>query len=412
MAEESRQNHRACRVFVYQVASKSSMKTERELHIDAYIEQHPTAELKPESVIIHGKLESVPAYRLPARLLVFNIGNGRFRAELLAAEKRLNRKLDATKENDIKEIQRLLLEQDEKETEILKADLKKHGQIIAGIITHDGAVINANRRMAILQALHEETAEERFAYLKVARLPKGVDAKDLWRIEANLQFGRDFRLDYGQVNELLKIREGRNNGLTDKQISEALAGRYSEKKVAEKLEILKLMDSYLHSIGKPGEYTHIQEERAGEKFNSLHDQVVSSLKKGSHKLEIPKITQVAFALIEGKEHSHWKIRRLREVAQSPKARTALYEAFDSKGKLKADRAAVKDAFDTADFIIEMELEKDKPEKLAGKALSALNQIELKHPSVKNAEFQKLLSDIRSEVDRLTVLAKKHGKAGN
>jgi hypothetical protein len=172
------------------------------------------------------------------------------------------------------------------------------------------------------------------------------------------------------------------------------------------------MDSYLHSIGKPGEYTHIQEERAGEKFNSLHDIVISSLKRGAHKTEIPKITQVAFALIEGKEHTHWKIRRLREVAQSPQARTALNDAFDKHGKLKADRAAVKEAFDTADFIIEMELEKDKPEKLAGKAMSALQQIEVKHPSVKKAGFQKLLADIRSEVDRLTFRAKKHGKAGN
>jgi hypothetical protein len=100
------------------------------------------------------------------------------------------------------------------------------------------------------------------------------------------------------------------------------------------------------------------------------------------------------------------------VAQSPKARAALYDAFDKQGKLKADHAAVKEAFDTADFIIEMELEKDKPEKLAGKALSALQQIDLKHPSVKKAEFQKLLADIRGEVERLAVPAKKHGKAGN
>jgi hypothetical protein len=96
----------------------------------------------------------------------------------------------------------------------------------------------------------------------------------------------------------------------------------------------------------------------------------------------------------------------------PQARTALYEAFDKQGQLKADRAAVLDAFETADFIVEMQDEKDKPEKLAEKALSALKQIEPKHPSVKKAEFQKLLTDIRGEADRLTIPAKKHGKAGN
>lgn len=393
------------------------MNTEREMHIDAQIKNFQDARLgNKEPVFIHGKLHELDVFRLPTKLLVFNIGNGRFAAELIAAEKRLKRKLETTKEEDVKVIQKLLLEQDKNETETLKADLKKNGQIYPGIITFDGAVINANRRMAILQVLFSETSDEKFEYLNVARLPKGVDAKDLWRIEANLQFGRDFRLEYGQVNELLKIRAGRQSGLTDKQISEALAGRFSPKKVAEKLETLKLMDSYLHSIGKPGEYTIIQEERIGEMFNSLHDSVISPLKNGSLKSEIPKVTQIAFAITQGvdgkKRHSHWKIRRLRSAMELPQARTALYEAFDKQGQLKADRAAVLDAFETADFIVEMQDEKDKPEKLAEKALSALKQIEPKHPSVKKAEFQKLLTDIRGEADRLTIPAKKHGKAGN
>ena len=264
--------------------------------------------------------------------------------------------------------------------------------------------------MAILQRLYNDTGEERFGYLNVARLPKGVDAKDLWRIEANLQFGRDFRLDYGQVNELLKIRAGRNSGLSDKQISEALSGRYSDKKVAERLEVLKLMDSYLHSIGKPGEYTHIQEERAGEMFNSLHDNVISPLKKGAHKSEVPKATEIAFAMIEGKEHSHWQIRRLRKIVELQNSRSALYAAFDKHGKLRGDRAAVLDAFEAADFITKMEEEKDRPEKLAEKALSALRQIDPKHQSVKKPDFQSLLAEIKTEIGRLSVSTNKHGKA--
>ena len=68
-----------------------------------------------------------------------------FAAELIAAEKRLNRKLDTTKEEDVKVIQKLLLEQDKNETETLKGDLKKNGQIYPGIITFDGAVNQATR---------------------------------------------------------------------------------------------------------------------------------------------------------------------------------------------------------------------------------------------------------------------------
>jgi hypothetical protein len=384
------------------------MKTERELQIDAHIEKYSDSNLnKTEPVFIHGKPQDLKVFRLPTKLLVFNIGNGRFAAELIAEEKRLNRKLDATKDDDVKVIQKLLLEQDEAETEALKADLKKNGQIYPGIITFDGAVINANRRMAILQVLFSETGDERFEYLNVARLPKGVDAKDLWRIEAKLQFGRDFRLEYGQVNELLKIHAGKKSGLTDKQISEALAGRFSEKKVGEKLEILKLMDSYLHSIGKPGEYTHIQEEHSGEKFNSLHDSVISPLKWSAHRSELPKIIEIAFAMIEGKKHSDWKIRQLRDVTELPQARTALYAAFDKHGKLNADRAAVLNAFDTADFLVEIGRQTNCPERLVNGALALLGAVDARDRRVKQPRMHRLVSKIekRAACLRRTVVPK-------
>jgi len=393
------------------------MKTERELLIDTYIEDHPKAKLpNTEPVFIHGKPEPLEVFKLPIKLLVFNIGNGRFAAELLEEQKRLKRELDVTKEDDVKVIQSLLLNQNAAETHALKEDIRKNGQIYPGIITVDGAVINANRRMAIIQSLYQETGEERFEFLIVARLPKGVDAKALWRIEAKLQFGRDYRLEYGQVNELLKIRAGRNSGLTDKQISEALAGRYSPNEVGVRLEILKLMESYLHYIGKPGEFKHIQEEQSGEHFISLQKSVVGPLKVSAFKSEVPKIMEVAFSMIRGvdgkKRPSHLKIRRLRDIVELPTARTALLSAYNAKGQLKPDRAAVLDAFETADFIVEMQEEKDRPEKLAGRALSALTEIDAKHQSIKNADFQKLLADIAKEIQRLTVPHKNHGKAGH
>ncbi len=109
------------------------MKTERELQIEAHIEKCPDAKLpNKDPVFIHGRFHELEVFRLPTRLLVFNIGNGRFAAELIAAEKRLNRKLDTTKAEDAKVIQKLLLEQDETETEALKSDLKKNGQIYEG----------------------------------------------------------------------------------------------------------------------------------------------------------------------------------------------------------------------------------------------------------------------------------------
>lgn len=376
------------------------MKTKREIEIEAYIAQKPKAKLPVLlHVIYHGASNAEDVYRLPTSLLIFNIANGRFASELIEEERKLRRKLDPLNKDDAKIIRRFLLEQNAAETQALTDDLKRNGQLEPGIITFDGAVINGNRRMAILQTLHEATGEDQYAYLNVARLPRGVDAKDLWKIEAKLQFGRDFRLEYGPINELLKIRAGQESGLTPKQISDALGGRYSEKQVEEKIKILKLIDSYLNSINRSGEYKIIQEERVVEKFNSLHSSVMVPVAK-SDRAAVPKLTEIGFSLIKGGKHSHWKIRELRKIADLEMAKKALFKAYNSKGQLKsADKIA--DAFDTASYLVEVKEQQDRPEKLVDNALSALSQIDARHEAVRKADFQKVLSDIQAQVTRLS-----------
>jgi hypothetical protein len=384
------------------------MKSQREVAIDAYIEQHPSALQKaPTHALYDGKTHELTVYRLPAKLLIFNIGNGRFAAELMAEQKRLKKKLDATNPEHAKIIQKLLLEQSPEETTALKEDIEKNGQLDPGIITFDGAVINANRRMAILQLLHKETEKDKFEYLNVGRLPRGVGEKDLWKIEAKLQFGKDFRLEYGPINELLKIRLGKQSGLTERQISEALVGRYSESEVRTKIEILKLIDSYLSIIEKPGEYKEVL--GSVQSFISLQSNVVALLKKGLHKSEVPKITSIGFAMIKGGELSHWDIRELRKITELPEARKTLYGMLDRKGNPVDDISKIKDCFGAAAFIVNAEKERNKPDLLATKALSALKQIDVKHPAVQKKGFQNLLSEIRIELVRLTGRGKARGK---
>src|SRR2546426_593686 len=263
------------------------LDTVRARQLDVYLSD-PATEVKEHKVRpeLKGDVQTLSVYRVPMKLLIYNIRNGRFAAELMAKEEELHRKIDPTIEADARIIQKLLLDQNEAETSALKEDLKAHGQIEPGIITFDGAVVNANRRMAILTSLFEETCEPRFEYLMVGRLPRNVDEKDLWRIEAGLQFAKDFRLEYGPVNELLKLKEGRDRGLTEKDISRSLLGRYSVPKIKEKLEVLKLIETYLEFIEKPREYYLIQDERSVEKFNSLQSSVTPLKRQGIKDSEI------------------------------------------------------------------------------------------------------------------------------
>lgn len=378
------------------------LETARARQLDVSLKE-PGSEIKDFKVRVElkGKIHTLSVYRVPTKLLIYNIRNGRFAAELMAKEEELKRKLDPTIEADAKIIQKLLMDQSESETQALREDLKVHGQLEPGIITFDGAVINANRRMAILTALFEETGEPKFEYLLVGRLPPNVDEKDLWRIEAGLQFAKDFRLEYGPVNELLKLKEGRDRGLTERDISRSLLGRYSVTKIKEKLEVLKLIETYLEFIGKPREFHVIHDERSVEKFNSLQSSVVAPLKKRQEMKdsEIAKLVTLAFLIIEKTGLRHWDVRQLGKIANDSDAKGELYKAYDPKNPRKVSNEQVEEAFCTAKEIVEDREEEDRPERLVKRALSAVQSIKpssrLKEPAVHS-----LLNKLLGEVSRL------------
>jgi len=372
------------------------MDTNRAKLLDAFLKGIPPLVNIAVRVELAGEINTLAVYHIPMKYLLFNIRNGRFAAELLEKEEQLRRKLDPTLEQDARIIRKLLLEQSESETAALTEDLKLHGQLEPGIITFDGAVINGNRRMAILKTLFEETHEPKFDYLNVARLPEQVDQKDLWRVEAGLQFAKDFRLEYGPINELLKLREGLQQGLSAEDISKSLLGRYTAKKVNEKFEVLKLIDSYLRQIKRPGEYHLIQ--RNVEKFNSLQANVVAPLRKfGKPAEEIANVISVAFALIQKVPNvSHWNIRRLRDIAQNSKAEKELVPILAEK----TSRETINDAFETAKEIVDVSAKKDKPQQLLRSALTAVKSINPKSPHLSEPKVKEMLKELAKQVEIL------------
>lgn len=377
------------------------LETKREKHLDTYLENNDVKDEQKLRLVLKGQPKLLQVYRIPIKYLIYNIRNGRFAAELLAKESEFKRKLDPADSEDAKAIQKLLLELNPSETEALMTDLRKNGQLDPGVITRDGAVINANRRMAILSALHQKEHDPRFEYLRVARLPKDVDEKDIWRIEAGLQFAKEFRLDYSPVNELLKLREGRDSGFSPAQISQTLLGRFTPAKVEEKLSILKLIESYLIFIGKPGQYHIVQEERDVEKFNSLQASVYAPLKKkGVRDPEIAKLLSFAFLLIQKTDLSHWDIRLLSKIALDASASAELFKSYDAKKPLAASKDSLEESFTTAKEIVDAQESHNRPKRLLRKALSALQGIDSDNPKLGETALKTLLIELKKEVDRL------------
>ena len=107
-----------------------NLPTKRSQRIDAYISDasHEVPDEKVR-VMLAGDVHTLKVYRIPISHLIFNIRNGRFRAELLAKEEQLKRRLDPTVETDAKIIRELLLSQDEGEG--LPAALKDVPEVVA-----------------------------------------------------------------------------------------------------------------------------------------------------------------------------------------------------------------------------------------------------------------------------------------
>jgi hypothetical protein len=378
------------------------LETTREKQLDAWVQKDAAQDEQKLRLVVNGKADKFQVYRVPIRYLIYNIRNGRFAAELLQKESELKRKLDAAVPADAKIIQRILLELDPIATEALKKDLSANGQLDPGVITRDGAVVNANRRMAILSLLHEETHESRFEYIRVARLPKDVDEKDIWRIEAGLQFAKEYRLEYSPINELLKLKEGEENGLKAEEISVTLLGRFSAAGVRERLAVLKLIESYLEFIGKPGQYHIVNEKRSMERFNSLQASVIAPLKKAGElkASEIAKLTVLAFMLIHKTDLSYLDIRFLNKIGADSMARAELYRNYDAAKPLSEPKSRLEENFATAREVIEAHQNKNKPERLLKKALSALQGVGHDHEALDQDSLKSLLNQIKTEVDRL------------
>lgn len=381
------------------------LKSDRSKRIKAAIEDASAkSDMGRHPIVIGGTKRMTDVYRLPISLLAFNIRNGRFAAELRAKEKQLGRKLDPLLAEDEQVIRHLLLNQDDLATGFLKEDLRKVGQTDPGIITNDGFVINGNRRMAVLQALHEEDKTGRFEYLEVQVLPEGISEKDLWRIEAGLQLSRDKRLEYGPVNDLLKIREGLKSGLGAAEIAVTLYGVKNAEEVEEKDKRLALIDSYLAYVGEPDEYTKVN--RFVEHFINLQDFLRSMEKNGVKPPERHKWVLRAFEMIRA-EMGHMELRWLRKIQNSPEGRKHFLDSIVPKegarsAKDQKDAAEkTKREFKIAREYVELDQDAKKPEILLQKAQRAVDTL-LKHKKdvVANQELHPDVAKLTQMVQEL------------
>lgn len=372
--------------------------------IQEYVDKNPDCKLpKTVSVMLHGQRRDLVVYRLPLEMTFYNIKNGRFAAEYAELVKKEGRELDSTNVDDAAKIQKLLAGLNSNQHTMLQNDVLKNGQKDPGIITHDGFVINGNRRRSVLEEL-ASAGQSKFAYIEVGILPSNVTAKDLWMIEAGIQMARNVQLEYGPINELLKFKEGYDVGLSAIEIAESIYGGFKEKDIKKKLEEHKLVSEYLNFIHEPGNF---------QKAKGVHEHIVYlrnilddfKNKSDATRDMIAIATRIAFQIIHDGVQAR-EFRRLKNMLERDAVRSELWEALEyskpepSRIKMQKKRDAEQnDAYTESRTIFNncvdsLNALKDakNPEKLLGKALKNLKAVDTDHASLANPNIVGMIDE--------------------
>ncbi len=239
------------------------------------------AEAKPDRedyIVYKNEKKRMGIYQIPFDFLVFNKYNGRILSMTKSFERQFY-ELDPSKINDSKKIAEFLWESKPDRNKSTSEDLKHWGQKRYGIVTKDGVIVDGNRRASILMRNYASDPTKSQPYFLAVILEDvldGINSRDIMQLETTYQMGEDEKLDYNPIEKYLKCQQLKDVDFSEKQIADMMSEK--EAKVREWLEILKLMDEYLDSLGYNGIYTRL-EKREGQ-FVDLNN-YLSKYKNGT-----------------------------------------------------------------------------------------------------------------------------------
>lgn len=434
--------------------------------IDKYIENNKRTAVTTmsASAIVDDNIVHLPVYNIRRDMLVLNPNNGRFKAELNIIEEERKKsgqspELNPDDPEDSKIIQEMIKgeyppSQDRKGAfnNLLENILEisqntpSNGQEVPGLITHEGVLVNGNRRWVVMEELSKRKNVKPLKYntLLVARLPKGVSKYDLWKNEAKEQISQESREEYDYVNSALEIKRGYDllleKGVKEKaakiEIKNTLYGK-RVKDVEEYIDFKEFTDMVLDAIGKSGQYTYVQDQGNRKGFVTILRDATKLYKSYRDEMDLPEYDKwfkaiCAFCKLAkekpevkiGKDKNlkidldHRKYRQLQKALDNKQIRKSflkkpMFKKIDLKALTKDVQIDFYHAWRESTDQYNNEIEKDRPNVLLVKAKDALNTISgtlvgsqktdqvanmiennaLKHIS----EIERLLADIKKKI---------------
>lgn len=213
-------------------------------------------------LVLGEETKEYDVFKIPVDRLAYNLSNGRMYMEVKKFESEADTKLEDLRKEDIEryndEIENLIWTTNEDRNSGTKADIKKFGQLEAGVVLDDGTVIDGNRRFTCIRKLHREFPDdENFKYFKAALVK--VDGQEITRellkkYELKVQFGVDEKLAYNTINMYMSIYDlvEKTKTFDFTTVAELVGKKTSE--INKIVNTCRLVDEFLEYVGKPGEY--------------------------------------------------------------------------------------------------------------------------------------------------------------
>lgn len=414
---------------------KSSTKSKAKEKIANLVDASEKTDRK-ELFWIKGKRRELDVYRVPIKLLYFNIENGRYADKMVQLRGdnpgvEIDPRSDKWKETIWKMLKGEYLgtERDIEPFQRLREDLLDRQQLRPGVVLFDGGVLDGNRRFAALLDLQSNKKNPtRFEYFDAVVLDEDVGSEDRWRIEAGVQIGRDEKLSYSPINELLKIREGltlfKGRSNPEKEISKVLYGM-EEEEIRKDILKIRLIDEYLTFIKKQQAYNEVGD--VIERFEEAVKTLEQAKRLGSSPQQIQQLKLAHFAIIRDKLMDNWQMRKVRTAMGAGKAAKGknqrafegflgladaskdFREALATKGPQSTYKSEHQEIVDG--FLDQMDAQEkaDKPMQLASNASAHLSQLFdtlQKGKLAKNSTVAEKLDDLPDVLKEIIAVAKK------
>ena len=294
-------------------------------------------------VLFRGEYREMPVVEVPVDLPLFRPENGRLITQLhrYLSEQDLDEQTFASQIDQkwVQEaLQQLLVPISQDPRGAIYEELARQAQQTEPLlITYDGVVVNGNRRLAAMRALHAQDSDRYAAFGRVRAtvMPEEATAEDAEYVESALQLAPETKLAYTWINRRLKLRRQRKVlKLPVERILESY--RLPDKKSLEReLAEIDLAEAYLRDyLGKAEEYPRIED--AETHFVALNAQL-SAIKSP----ELSALWRLAgFAMIHSRGGDIKELEYFPFVPPNPvnAPEVSLFRFAESRGLVGDDKA--------------------------------------------------------------------------